>query len=433
MTGTDPAGLTIGVDIGGTKIVAGVVDESGTVLALARRDTPAQDVDATERSIVDAVEELRAAYEVDAVGIGAAGWIDASRSTVLFAPNLAWRQEPLRDYLERAIGLPVVVENDANAGAWGEFRFGAAAGVDDSVLVTFGTGIGGGIVIGGQLYRGSFGIAGEFGHVRVERGGRLCGCGNRGCWEQYASGRALVRAAREALGTPTEGDAPPVAGGAPPPVAPPPVAGGAAPPIPPPPVAGGGPPPVPPPPVEEAAQRSSRNQRHQWTARGFDSAPAQPPVEQTPAQPLGRERPAQPPGSKPLAQPPGSKPLAQPPGARRTDSVLLRLAGGDPAAITGPLVTEAALAGDPVAVAAFAEVGRWVGEGVADLAAALDPAVVVIGGGLSEAGDLLLVPAQEAFRRSLSGRGHRPEADIRLAKLGNRAGMVGAADLARLR
>src|SRR4051794_24778877 len=147
-------GLTIGVDIGGTKIAAGVVDEEGRLLAKTRRKTTASDVGAIQSSVADAVAELRATHEVEAVGGAAAGFVDAAKGLVLFAPNLAWRDEPLRDDLAARISLPVVIENDANAAAWGEFKFGAARDVDDAVLVTVGTGLGGGIVVDGRLLRG---------------------------------------------------------------------------------------------------------------------------------------------------------------------------------------------------------------------------------------------------------------------------------------
>src|SRR3954464_13266417 len=190
-------GLTVGIDGGGTKIAGGVVDERGTILNTARRESPATDTDAIEVAIEDLVAELRGNHEIEAVGVGAAGFVDVRRSTVLFAPNLAWRDEPLRHDLERRIGLPGVIENDANAAAWGEFTFGAGEDVQDTLLVTVGTGVGGGMVFNGQLHRGAFGVAAEIGHLRVVPDGRLCGCGNRGCWEQYASGSALVRDARE--------------------------------------------------------------------------------------------------------------------------------------------------------------------------------------------------------------------------------------------
>ena len=136
------------------------------------------------------------AEEIAAVGIGSAGFVDAARSTVLFAPNLAWRNVAVRAQVFAATDLPVVVENDANAAAWGEFRFGVAEDVDDMVCVTVGTGIGGGLVLDGAVYRGAHGVGAELGHMRVVPNGHLCGCGNRGCLEQYASGQALVREAR---------------------------------------------------------------------------------------------------------------------------------------------------------------------------------------------------------------------------------------------
>jgi glucokinase len=160
-------GLAIGVDIGGTKVAAGVVDADGHVLARLRRDTPAQDPDKVEDLIADCIRELAADHEVEAAGLGAAGFVDAARSTVLFAPNLAWRNEPLRAAVEQRTGLPVVVENDANAAAWGETRFGAGHGQPHTVTVTIGTGLGGGVVIGGELVRGAFGAAAEVGHLNL--------------------------------------------------------------------------------------------------------------------------------------------------------------------------------------------------------------------------------------------------------------------------
>lgn len=189
-------GLTIGVDIGGTKIAAGVVDEAGAIIethTVATPSTPGGIVDA----ICSAVAGAGEGHRIEAVGIGAAGYVDDKRATVLFAPNIDWRHEPLKDKVEQRVGLPVVVENDANAAAWGEFRFGAGQGHEDVIVITLGTGLGGGIIIGNKLRRGRFGVAAEFGHIRVVPDGLLCGCGSQGCWEQYASGRALVRYARQ--------------------------------------------------------------------------------------------------------------------------------------------------------------------------------------------------------------------------------------------
>src|SRR3954469_3738193 len=311
---------TIGVDVGGTKVAAGVVDEEGKVLVSTRRPTPSESPDHVEETIAAVVTELRREYDVEAVGIGAAGVVAADRWCVLFAPNLVWRGEPLRDDIQRRIDLPVVVENDANAAAWAEHRFGAGRGEQNLLCVTVGTGIGGGIVLDGALYRGRFGIGAEFGHMQLVPGGRRCGCGQRGCWEQYCSGRALLKEAREI-------------------------------------------------------------------------ADVQPEY-----------------------------------GAR-----LLALGGGEPEGIESFEVTQAAREGDPAAVACFEEVGRWLGQGLANLAAVLDPGVFIVGGGVADAGDLLLAPARRVFAEQLTGGHHRRIAETRLAELGNEAGMVGAADLARAR
>ena len=312
---------TIGVDIGGTKVAAGVVDESGKVLAKVQRGTPARSADATRSAVIDLISELSKVHEVEAVGLAAAGFVDEARSRVLFAPNIpGWRDEPLRTLVERSVDLPVVVENDANAAAWGEARHGAGQGEDHLVCVTVGTGIGGGMVLSGRLYRGRYGVASEFGHIQVVPGGRACGCGNRGCWEQYASGSALVREAR---------------------------------------------------------------------ARAADD--------------------------------------------RMGASEMLSLGDGTPEGVTGPHVTAAAREGDPVALGALEEIGRWLGQGLADLAAVLDPGCFVIGGGVSEAGELLLSSARRGYVTGLTGSGSRPHASVRQALLGNEAGLVGAADLARNR
>jgi len=166
--------LAIGVDVGGTKIAAGVVDEDGRVIARDRRATPGGDPLAVLDAIAEMTRELRSGHAVRALGIGAAGYVDASGSTVLFAPHLAWRNEPLRDAVARRTGLPVLVDNDANMSGWAEWRFGAAQNESDLVMLTLGTGIGGAILIDGQPYRGGHGIAGEFGHMRVMPNGRPC-------------------------------------------------------------------------------------------------------------------------------------------------------------------------------------------------------------------------------------------------------------------
>jgi len=310
--------LTIGIDIGGTKILAGVVDSSGHVVELRRRPTLGHDVAGVENSIVELVQELQAEYDVAAVGIGAAGFVDASRSTVMFSPHLAWRDEPLRARVAARIPIPVVVDNDANTTALGESRFGAGAGHRFVLCITLGTGIGGAIVMDGRVFRGANGMAGEFGHMQVVPDGHRCPCGNRGCWEQYASGNALEREARELVS-------------------------------------------------------------------------------------------------------------ARSPVAHR----LSELCDGVPERLAGPQITEAARAGDPLSIELLGEVGRWLGTGVAGLVAAFDPHCVIIGGGVSDAGDLLLGPTRESMVRSLVGRGYRVEPPVLRASLGPEAGFIGAADMAR--
>jgi glucokinase len=190
--------LVIGVDIGGTKVAAAVVDEAGKMIDKMRVDTPAATAGSVNDAIAGLVWKLRERHEVDAVGMGAPGFVSSDRSTVMFTPNLPWRAEPLGEEMAERLKLPVIVENDANCAAWAETRFGAAQGENDVVLLTLGTGIGAGIVIGGSLLRGEFGVAAEIGHMNVViEGGLRCGCGNRGCWEQYGSGTALVRDARD--------------------------------------------------------------------------------------------------------------------------------------------------------------------------------------------------------------------------------------------
>jgi glucokinase len=190
--------LVIGVDIGGTKVAAAVVDEAGNMIDKMRVDTPAATAGSVNDAIADLVWKLRERHQVEAVGMGAPGFVSSDRSTVMFTPNLPWRAEPLGEEMAKRLNLPVIVENDANCAAWAETRFGAAQGQNDVVLLTLGTGIGAGVVIGGQLLRGEFGVAAEMGHMNVViEGGLRCGCGNRGCWEQYGSGTALVRDARD--------------------------------------------------------------------------------------------------------------------------------------------------------------------------------------------------------------------------------------------
>jgi len=198
--------LTVGIDIGGTKIAGGVVDADGVIVEKLRVDTPA-DARALADAVVDMARHLSDGHEIGGIGVAAAGFISKDRSTVIHAPNIDWHEEPLRDILQDRLRMPVTIENDANAAGWAEYRFGAGRGFGDMVMLTLGTGVGGAIVVGGELFRGGHGIAAELGHMRFIRDGLPCGCGQNGCLEQYASGRALQRAANDIADQPGIGDA----------------------------------------------------------------------------------------------------------------------------------------------------------------------------------------------------------------------------------
>lgn len=189
-------GEAIGIDVGGTKINAFRVTRDGTVAERTSRPTPADDEAATLSAMVELARSLLTP-DVIAVGVGAAGMIDSKDGVLGFAPNLAWRNLPIAERMRDALGLPCQVDNDASMAAYGEFRFGAGRGYRHLLLVTVGTGLGGGIVSDGRLFRGANGFASEIGHIIVEPGGPLCGCGNHGCWEQVAAGRAIDRMGRE--------------------------------------------------------------------------------------------------------------------------------------------------------------------------------------------------------------------------------------------
>ena len=311
--------LTVGVDVGGTKVLGGVVDASGKVLATSRRDTPREGGGELTKTIAEVALELMQSHSVSAVGVSAAGFVSSDRKTMLATPNIAdWNGVQLDLELTKLIGLPVVIENDANAAAWGEAKFGAGRNQAHMMMLTIGTGVGGGIVVNNQLYRGAFGIAAEFGHLRVVPEGHLCGCGARGCFEQYASGSALRRHAREAI---------------------------------------------------SASPDLARN--------------------------------------------------------------LLARGDGTIDGLTGQAITEAARDGDAVALAAFQTTAQYLGAGIASLAVLLDPSCVVIGGGVIDAGEILLAPTREAMKRYMPFAGKHPYPEIVAAELGNEAGLVGVADLAR--
>ncbi|AZI59439.1 ROK family protein [Nakamurella antarctica] len=184
------------MDIGGTTMKAGVVSAGGVVLAARSVPTP-HTPEASDDALVALVTSLRAEHEVCGVGLAVAGLICADRTTVMFAPHLAWRDSAVPDRLRSKIGLPVVMDHDVNAAAWAEYSAGAARGAKVALLIALGTGIGAGLVIDGSLFRGSYGAAPELGHVRVVPDGRECPCGKRGCWERYCSGTALAATAIE--------------------------------------------------------------------------------------------------------------------------------------------------------------------------------------------------------------------------------------------
>lgn len=191
---------TIGIDVGGTKVLGGVVSETGEILTTARRDTPREGGRALTQAIADVANELTHEFPVDSIGVSAAGFISSDRKTILATPNIAeWNGVNLDRELNEILGKTIVLENDANAAAWGEFKFGAGRGRSDLMLLTLGTGVGGGLILNGALFRGAFGIGAELGHIRIVPEGHLCGCGIRGCLEQYSSGSALLRHAREAI------------------------------------------------------------------------------------------------------------------------------------------------------------------------------------------------------------------------------------------
>jgi glucokinase len=309
---------TVGIDIGGTKIAGALVSESGEILRELKVPSPANDSQALQAAVVSMVNELRQGQEILAVGVAAAGFIDANQAVVVYSPNLSWRNEPLKAKLEADLGVPVFIENDANAAGWAEYRFGAGRGSHHMMMLTIGTGVGGAIVANGELFRGAFGIGAELGHSNFIPNGKACGCGQKGCLEQYGSGTALLNSAKELI------------------------------------VSGS-------------------------------------------------------PDSSRLAELAGLK--------------------GE---LTGVEVYQAIQEGDKGALRLLGELGTNLGMAVASFTAILDPEIVVIGGGVSAAGELLLEPIRASYLEHLPARGFRPELEIVAAQLHNDAGVVGVADLARL-
>ena len=185
--------LSIGVDVGGTKVLGGVVDESGAIIKSIRVDTPKEGGAAVTKAIAGVIKELADEFKLNRAGVAVPGFVSSDRQTVLGIPNIKdWDEFNLRNDLFNILNFEVFVENDANAAAWAEYRFGAGQGESHVIILTIGTGLGGGLVIDGELYRGANGTGAEFGHMRVVPNGILCGCGIEGCFERYASGSGLM-------------------------------------------------------------------------------------------------------------------------------------------------------------------------------------------------------------------------------------------------
>jgi len=305
---------TIGLDIGGTKVLGVRVENDGQIAKELRQASPHSGVDALVATSADIVRVLQSHNEP--IGVGVAGLVDRA-GNVMYSPNLPHvRRAPLREALEAATGHRVVVDNDANVATLGEATYGAARNARHAILVTLGTGIGGGMLLDGKMYRGANNFGAEFGHFTIDAHGPMCACGERGHWEAIASGNALGRMARELI------------------------------------------------------------------ARGGGRA-------------------------------------------------IVDAAGGDGSAVTGVNVGTAAAHGDGDALALLAEYADNVALGLAALANILDPERIVIAGGLVELGPLLFGPLEDAFRRHVEGSDYRPPIAIVPAELGERAGAVGAAVLAR--
>ena len=312
--------LAIGIDVGGTKLLGGVVDDEGRVIARLRRETPREGGSALTHLVAELIHQLQrdVREEISAIGLSAAGFVSADRERMLAATNIAgWTGVNLAEELQPLIGKRIIVENDANAACWGEYRYGAGRNSRNMIFLILGTGLGGGMIVNGNLFRGAHGTAAEFGHMRVTTDGPLCGCGARGCFEQYSAGPALMRHVEQAISASPE--------------------------------------------------------------RAFE---------------------------------------------------LLKYGDGTLSGLTGKHVATAAHDGDRIANTAFKITGEWLGLGLASLVVTLDPDLIVLGGGMSEAGDVLIAPARESLRRNASFSGHALPTIV-AASLGNDAGLVGVADLAR--
>ncbi len=195
----------VGVDMGGTKILAAVVDASGDILSTAKIPTQAKDdtsivIDRIAECIQEAIQKSGVTTDtIQAIGIGAPGPLDPETGVVIFAPNLGWKDVPLKTELESRVGIPTFVDNDVNVGTLGEHTYGAGKGIQNLVGIFVGTGIGGGIILNGELFHGASKTAGEIGHIVVKADGPKCGCGTRGCLEALASRTAMAKQFRKAV------------------------------------------------------------------------------------------------------------------------------------------------------------------------------------------------------------------------------------------
>lgn len=322
--------LFIAVDIGGTQIRAALCDSEGTIHQRATDLTGGHEgPDAVMARIERAIRRVWPADgQVAVIGVVAPGPLDPWSGVVFDAPNIpGWDDYPLRDIIQERFGLPILVGNDCNAAALAEHRFGVGQGKSNLIYVTVSTGVGGGIIINGELLLGAHGLAGEIGHIKVRPDGPLCGCGSRGCLEAQASGPSIAR---------------------------------------------------------EARQRLRAGELHSEPVESMHGEP----VEST--------------------------------------SRILELAHGDLDAISARLVNEAAQQGDPLAVDVFRQAGTYLGLGLVTLLHLFDPDIVVIGGSVSKAGDLLFGPAREVVRQRCMTDRYWRDTPIVPAALGDDVGLLGA-------
>ena len=311
----------VGIDLGGTSIKAGLVDENGRILQKVTRPTK---IERGARPVVDDMADMSlelirleglSTNEVKAVGIGLPGILDPRTGHVPFCTNLGWHDVPVIQWMQETIDKPIYIENDATVAGLAESVAGVSAGVKNSVFLTLGTGVGGGIVLNGKIYSGSHGVASELGHMITVAEGEQCTCGNRGCWERYASATALIRMGKQAA-------------------------------------------------------------------------------------------------------------------AENPTSLICTETGGDPEKITAKTVIDAAKAGDGTAQKVFDDYVYHLCTGLVAIVNFLDPEVIVLGGGVSLAGDFLLNAVRKKLPEMIFYK-TMPYAEIKLAMLGNDAGIIGAAMLGR--